>query len=274
MRQKLVAFVVLNFMAVSFCFSQEADSSYQDSAVANYDFLILGVEYQRAITFLGRDFGNKIPVLSFDMMYYFQSGIYLTATSLKFFEEDLTWQHGLSLGYFGDLSPKTDLNVSYSQFFGGSNVNVAGVDKVGFLQGTFGWDWGGMYSTTQLQVVVNQPSDFYIASNHSRYFEVDRAVFGSGLLSFQPGFSFTLGTSRFYQIGGYDLNEEEMATTNKFQFQVWELYLPVNLNFGYFDIEFQPKLVNPVNVPEYDSSKGRFVGSLQLSYTLPIKNNR
>ncbi len=274
MRQKSVAFVVLNFMVASLCFSQEADSSYLDSAAEDYDFLILESEYQGAITFLGRDFGNKIPVFSSNMMYYFQSGVYLTATTLKFFEEDLTWQHGLSIGYFCDLSQKTDLNVSYSQFFGGSNVNVDGMDRVGFLQGTLGWDWGGMYSTTQLQFVANQPSDLYIVSNHSRYFEVDHPVFGSGVLSFQPGFSFTFGTSRFYQIGGYDLNKEEIRTTNKFMFQVWELSLPVNLNFSNFDIEFKPKLVSPVNVPEYDFSKERFVGSIQLSYTLPIKNNR
>lgn len=87
---------------------------------------------------MGRDFGLEVPVVSTELMYYIRSGVYVNLSALKFMEENLPWQYALSLGYATDLSEKTDVNISCSQFLVAGESAIAGIQNLAFLKGSFG----------------------------------------------------------------------------------------------------------------------------------------
>jgi len=267
-----VLFFLLSAIWMSSGYGQELDSAKLDSTKAvSYDYLLVSSQYQTRTTFMGRDFGQKNPFFSSDAMFWHNSGIYLTASLSKFFVEDLSWQKGFGLGFSGQFSEKADFDVSISEFWGGSYINATGTDNVGIVQGTVGWDWDLLYSTTQFQFLINESSDFFIVSNHSRYFELDKRLWQKAILSLEPRFSFFFGTSNYYQIGGYDLSAQEILETQQFKAQAIEIAVPVSLTLGSFEFQAEPQWVIPVNVPDYDSSVANIQASFRMTYTLPIK---
>ena len=153
---KLSLILVLFFSFSGMSFSQETDSTGKEGKSPVYDFLIINGKYQSAFTFLGRDFGQTIPFGSFDIMYFFNSGLYFNISSFKFLQTDIPLQYGVTLGYFKEISKNTDINISYSQFIVNQSSGITGIENLGFLQATFGLDWGIMYSTIQPQVLFNE----------------------------------------------------------------------------------------------------------------------
>jgi hypothetical protein len=249
----------------------KSDSTATNQEEYRYDFMILNSRYQNAFTFLGRDFGLDIPVVSTDVMYFFNSGIYFNATGIKFFQSGLPWQYALTAGYAKEITEKTDINLSYSQFIVVDESEVTGIQNLAFLQGTFGWEWGPIYSSVQGQFLFNEEMDYFISSHHSRYFEFDQKLFKTFTVSFEPKFSLLAGTSRFYLMGQYEFSRNELIDLDKFRLQSWEFLLPITFTLGYLDFEFQARYVSPLNVPELDFSTSRFVFGGQLSYAIPVK---
>lgn len=254
--------------------AQDADSVTVKEERTVYDFIILNSRYQNAFAFLGRDFGMNIPLISSDVMYYFNSGLYLNASGIKFLQEGVPWQYALTAGYAKDITEKADINVSYSQFIVADESQVTGIQNLAFLQGTIGWEWGPLYSSVQGQFLFNEKLDYFVSSHHSRYFEFDQKLSKTITVSFEPKFSLMGGTSRFYLMGGYEITPNELEDLDKFRLQSWEFMLPVTFTIGYFDLEFQTRYIRPLNVPEFDLSQGRFVFGGQLSYAIPVKRNK
>lgn len=237
-----------------------------------YDFVIVNPRFQNAFTFMGRDFGLDIPVLSTDLMYYFRSGVYVNLSALKFIEENLPWQYALSLGYATDLSEKTDINISVSQFLVAGESAIAGIQNLAFVQGSFGWEWGPLYSSFQAQGLFSEFGiDLFLSSHHSRYFEIDQRLFKSITVSFEPKLSIMAGTSNFYLMGNFEIFPEEREALNQFEFLSTEFMLPLTFTKGMFELEFQSRYVRPFNVPLFDPSRPRFLFLAQASYSLPIK---
>lgn len=271
MSLRLTALLLFSFcMLTEHILAQESDTSVVIESKEKYDFILINAKYQNAFHFLGRDFGGNIPLLSTDLMYYFNSGIYFNASSIKFLQAELPWQYALSLGYNKELSERTDINLSYSQFIVNQESGVTGIQNLGFLQGALGWEWGFLYSNIQGQFLFNEQTDYFISSSHSRYFEFDQKLFKKVTLSFEPKFTLMAGTSQFYQTG-YDLTGQEDLGLDKLQLLSWEVVLPITFGIGYWDIEFHTRYINPLNLPSFDESRRRFVFSLQTSYAIPIK---
>lgn len=274
MKNHLLVFllVVLSYNAPSM--AQEKDSTEQESKKEVYDFILLSSRYQNAFNFLGRDFGADIDLVSTDLMYYFNSGIYFNISAIKFLQEGLPWQYGGTLGYNKDLGARTDINLSYSQFLIDGQSEVTGIQDLGFAQATFGWEWGFLYSTIQLQTLFNERTDYFINSSHSRYFEFDQKLFKKITISFEPKFTLMSGTSEFYRMGGFDLTVEDTSGFQNFQLLNWEAMLPITFGIGYWDLEFQARYINPLNLPSFDESNNRFIFGFQLSYAIPIKKTK
>lgn len=269
---KLSLILVIFFPLSEFSFGQEADSTAKEEKTTVYDFLIINGRYQSAFTFLGRDFGQTIPFSSLDIMYFFNSGIYFNLSSFKFLRTDIPLQYGATLGYFKEISKNTDINISYSQFIVNQSSGITGIDNLGFLQTTFGLDWGIMYSSLQPQVLFNEKNDFFLGSHHSRYFEIDQKLFKKITVSFEPKFSILAGTSRFYQVGfNGQLETDQIENTDRFQLVSSEFTLPLNFASGGWEFEFQPRYVIPFNFPEFDNSSNRFIWGFQISYAIPVK---
>ncbi len=265
---------ILFSLTFTLTMAQGKDSTDVQEEKIVYDFIILNARYQNAFTFLGRDFGLNIPLLSNDVMYYFNSGLYLNASAIKFFDPNVPWQYALTAGYAKEITEKTDFNLSYSQFIVMDESAVTGIQNLSFLQGTVGWEWGPIYSTLQGQFLFNEETDYFISTHHSRYFEFDQKLFNSVRVSFEPKFSLMAGTSRFYSMGAFEIEADEFEKLNKIQLQSWEFFLPITFYKGYLDFELQTRYVRPLNVPQFDFSQGRFVFGGQLTYAIPVRKNK
>lgn len=274
MKWKFLLFIMLCLGTFTHGKAQNVDTLIVEDKEIVYDFIILNSRYQNAFTFLGRDFGLNIPLVSTDAMYFFNSGLYFNASGIKFFQTGVPWQYALTGGYAKEISEKTDINLSYSQFIVVDESVVTGIQNLAFLQGTFGWEWGPLYSSIQGQFLFNEDLDYFVSSHHSRYFEFDRKLFKTFTVSFEPRFSVMAGTSRFYLMGQYEFTPNELDDLDKFRLQSWEFMLPLTFNVGYFDFEFQARYVRPLNVPDFDLSSGRFVFGGQLFYAIPVKRKK
>jgi hypothetical protein len=271
MKNGLLLFFSLQFFLVSPGFTQELDSLKDSSSVESNNYLIASTGFINRANFMSRDFGQKLPLSSTELLFWHNSGIYLTALASKFMDSDLSWQNGLGLGYSVSISPRVDADVSYHHFFGASNLNSSGKDQIGMLQGTWGLDWGILYSSTQAIYLVNDPGDFFLVSRHSRYFEFDRRIGGVATFSFEPQVTFYLGTSNYYRIGGYELSQKEYAATRNFLIQGMDFSIPLSLSSGSFEFQLEPKWVIPVQVPQYDVSSSNFQLALKATYTFAIQ---
>jgi hypothetical protein len=272
MKFKLSLSLALYFLVLGNSIGQDSDSTKIENKETVYDFLIINGRYQNAFNFLGRDFGQTIPFGSLDIMYFFNSGVYFNLSSFKFLQTEIPLQYGATLGYFKELSKNTDINISYSQFIVGQSSGIAGIENMGFLQATFGLDWGVMYSTIQPQFLFNEKNDYFIGSHHSRYFEIDQKLLKKITVSFEPKFSILAGTSRFYLVG-YDglIENNQMENTDKFQLISSEFSFPIMLAISGWEFEFQPRYVIPLNLPEFDDSSKRFIWGFQISHAIPVK---
>ncbi len=274
MKTKIIAILGLSLLLNCTLLAQAEDSTAQEVKIEVYDFILLSAKYQNAFNFLGRDFGADIGLVTSDLMYYFNSGVYFNVSAIKFLQESLPWQYSGTLGYNRELSKKTDINLSYSQFLISGESNVTGIQNLGFAQATFGWEWGFLYSTIQFQTLFNENVDYFVNSSHSRYFEFDQKLFKKINVAFEPKFTLMSGTSEFYRMGGYDLTNQNTTEFQQFQLLNWEAMLPITFGIGYWDLEFQAKYLNPLNLPDFDESRNRFIYSVQLSYAIPVKKNK
>ena len=265
-------FLFILFMINGNVFAQDADTVASEPAEVKYDFVIFSGKYNNAFNFFGRDFGQTIPFLSTDIMYYFHSGFYINASGFKFIDTELPIQSSLSLGYRRDLSKNTDLNVSYSQFLVSGNSSVTGIQNLGLLQTTFGLDWNYLYSTIQVQGLFSERPDIFLSSQHSRFFQFDQKLFNAITVSFEPKFTVTAGTSRFYNLGSYpELEEPDIKKLEKLNILSWDFMLPVSFEYKSFEMEVFSRYVAPLNTPEFDNSRNRFIHGIQLNYFLAIK---
>jgi len=264
----LLTFFVIGHQASA----QETDTTTAEPKEDKYDFVILSGKYHNAFTFFGRDFGQTIPFMSTDLMYYFHSGFYVNASGFKFLDTDLPIQSALSVGYRRDLTKNTDLNVSYSQFLVTGNSAVTGIQNLGLLQTTFGLDWNYLYSTIQVQGLFSERPDIFLSSQHSRFFQFDQKLFNIITVSFEPKFTLTAGSSRFYNLGDYpELDEAEITKLEKINLLSWDFMLPISFEYKSFELEAFSRYVSPLNTPEFDQSRNRFIHGIQLNYFLAIK---
>ncbi|WP_235941208.1 hypothetical protein [Cyclobacterium roseum] len=263
--------ILVFFLILTQGFAQEKDS-IQSTQPTVYDFIILNGKVNNRFAFMGRDFGRKIPSANLGLMYFFNNGWYVNASVFTFLESDIPIQYALTSGYQTDLSPITDLDISYSQFLVPGESKVAGIQNMGVLQGRFGLDWNYLYSTIGVQGLFNETPDLFLTSRHSRYFEFDQKLLKVFTVSFEPSFSFTFGTSRFYYLGGYEVSDtEKNEAIENFNLLSWEIEFPLNVEWNNWMIEFQTRYIIPQNLPDFDESVSGFVFGSHLIYTIPIK---
>lgn len=238
------------------------------------NYLIASTGFQNKASFMSRDFGQKIPILTTDLLFWHKSGFYLSTSLNRFLSTDLSWQKGIGTGFFKALSSKVDVDIAYNHYFGASNINSAGQANLGMAQGTIGLDWGILYSTTQAMYLVNSPGDFFIISRHSRYFELDQPLLNGGILSFEPRFSVFLGSSNYYRIGGYEFTRDQYLETQRFVVQGLEMALLISLTYSRLEFQLEPRWIVPTQVPAYDASSSSFQFAVKASYAISLKKSK
>ncbi len=237
-----------------------------------YDFILFGAKYNSQFTFLGRDFGQDNPLVSANFMYFFHSGLWVNISSFHFFNENTPMQSAVSAGYMRALNERLELNLSYSQFIAAGESQNIGIRNQGMVQASLGVDWGLLYSTIQPQLLLNEQPDVLVATQHSRYFEFNRKLWKSIIVSFEPQLSMMLGTGHYYYLGVEgNVGGDEPS---RFKWQNGELSLPVEFEAGSFSLKVFSKYVHPFNVPDWDPSTPRMVHGLELGYYVPVKRRK
>lgn len=191
-----IAIVSAVFFFFTSLFAQPAENSSSTDTTL-YDFFILDTRYQHQFTFWGRNYGQPVAFSTASLIYYFSSNLWLGASGFHFFAQEIPGQLGLSAGWYGELSARTTLSASYSQFYIPNTSVPASSRSQAYAQTTFGLDWGLLYSTLQTQLLINDAPDVFFTTNHSRYFQFNSMLFKKIRVSFEPKLSFTFGTNRF-----------------------------------------------------------------------------
>jgi hypothetical protein len=201
-RRKISVSFVLAVVAVFFSEGPLQASDFSDKKPRRdttvYDFLYIGTKYQNQFAFLGRNFGQPIPFVSGDLTYNLSNNLWVSGSAYQFMDNAIAFQSSLSAGYRRDISNRVDVNISAGQFFMQSGEGSDQIDQIGFYQGGVGLDWTILYSTFQAQVMTYSTQDYFLISQHSRYFQFNNKLFNTVAVSFQPMFTITWGTSRFY----------------------------------------------------------------------------
>lgn len=296
--------VAVLIMIVTLCYADRFPAAQKDSLTRDstvYDFIFLGARYQNQFTFLGRNYGQKIPFVTADLMYYTHFNLWVSVSGYSFSESSIPLQSAISIGYLGDLTKKIDYNLSFTEFLIPANDQITALQSLSFFQATIGLDWNYLYSTLQTQVMLYSSPDVFITSQHSRYFIFNKKLFNKIEVSFQPAFSFTLGTSRFMYSpdeslggrgprnpnavnnpgngngngngnpGGGNPEEPDTSAGNRISFLSWDMALPITFQWGRFSLEYGIRYTHPLNVIEDDESGPTVIHGIDLYYHIPVK---
>ena len=247
---------------------------------SKYNFLVIDSRYQNQFTFWGRDYKQKLPLLATSLMYYTHSGVWASASNFSFFNNSVPTQMGLTLGYFKEVSERMDWHLSYSQFFVMSDAIPSAYRTQGYAQTTLGYDWKILFSSLQVHTLINQHSDVFFTTYHSRYFEFNDYLWKKIKVSFEPKFSFTFGTHNFEYAnglviapGGGGVISETGDTTlgSKIVPLNFDFTFPLKFALSYFSIEPSWRYTLPFNANPAYSSGGLQVWSVNVNYYIPIR---
>lgn len=248
---------------------------------SKYNFLVADSRYQNQFAFWGRDYNQKTPFLATNLIYYFHSGLWMGAANYSFLSHAIPSQYGVSLGYFKEVTPKIDWHSSYSQFYVSSNLIPSAYRTQGYFQTTFGIDWGLLFSSFQTHVLINQHSDVFFTTYHSRYFQFNELLFKRIKISFEPKASFTFGTHNFEYAnglvvapgGGGVISQSgvEGNPGSRLQALNFDFTFPLKFAVGYFAIEPSWKYTLPFNANPLFSRGGISIFALGINYYVPIR---
>jgi hypothetical protein len=265
----------------SYLLAQSYDSQvvYQDTS--KYDFVIVDAKYQNQFAFWGRNFDQRLPFIAGNLMYYFHTGFWVGASNFLFFHESIPAQFGLTLGYYKDFSEKVEWHVSYSQFYIPDSQIPTSSKTQGYFQTTMGFDWGLLFSTLQAHALLNKNPDVFFTTHHSRYFVFNKKLWNTIQVSFEPKFSFTMGTHNFDYAdgivigpGGGAVVSNQQGTENEattIQPLNWDFTFPIKFEAGRFALEWSWKYTTPLNTASTDKSNPLHVFILGANYFIPIK---
>ncbi|HEU5290234.1 MAG TPA: hypothetical protein VFU05_06280 [Cyclobacteriaceae bacterium] len=246
-----------------------------------YNFLFLDARWQNQFAFWGRNYGLELPFVSTNLTYYTHSNFWISAAGYSFFDENIPFQTGLSLGYSRALTEKSDWHISYSQFFIPDDTVPASARTMGYIQTMFGLDWKILYSTIQIHALLNKNSDVFFTTYHSRYFQFNRPLWKKIKVSFEPKASFTFGTNHFDYAngtvlvpGGGSVNTQNDSTSNQgdgIKILNWDFQFPLKFEVGRFTIDTSWKYSAPLNTSETDPSKALHQFMVGLNYFIPFQ---
>lgn len=269
-------------LAIVLHFSAAAQSSAREflKDTSKYNFLVIDSRYQNQFTFWGRDYNQKLPFLATSIMYYTHGGIWMSASHFNFFSDNVPSQMGLTMGYFKSLTEKKDWHISYSQFYVPSMAVPSAYKTQGYVQTTYAVDWGPLFSSFQLHALINQHSDVFFTSYHSRYFVFNDLLWKSIRVSFEPKISFTMGTHNFEYAnglviapggGGVISQSGDSSAGSKIEPLNFDFTFPLKFAVGYFSIEPSWKYTLPFNSNPLYGSHGLSLWTVGLNYYVPIR---
>lgn len=222
----------------------------------------VGVNYGSDAMFFGRVGPITYPYYSADVVYNFKSGFFAYGSALRLIGYNTSVDEvDLGGGYLYHPTKKFSGAVSYNRFIFNKEERIIESATSNDVNWKNAYDWGPVKSTVTLDYLFGKSSDFFMTVTHSKYFETKGNIFNDqDYLSFNPGFSFIIGTQNFVQRYSMDHQARlEIININRFgpgtnfnngrlNMLNYSFKIPVAYNRAHYTFEVAYKYSIPVNV--------------------------
>lgn len=231
--------------------------------------LSVGVSYGSDAQFFGRTGPVRYPYLNSDIIYNTKSGFFVYSSIYKVLGSiPAVDETDLGGGYLYRFSSKFTGNVSYTRFIFNRNALIIKSASSNDINFSNSYDWKILKSNVTLDYLFGESDDFFVTINNSKYFETNWSIFDDkDYLSFNPGFSFILGTQNFVQkysmnhpgrfISDHDGDEhvtppqlypQYAGYNSEFHLLNYSLKIPIAYNRPHYTVEFAYRYSIPYNV--------------------------
>jgi hypothetical protein len=283
MKNQLILWMLLAWALVGSAHAQTA----QDSVTRKASWTI-GLEAANNSSFYGRNTVTKYPYAAATLTYAHRSGFWASATSYQLFEtKDYIDETDVSVGYSFPISKRMNGNLSYSRFFFSENAPMVKsvTENAASLSTTL--DWKYLYTSLTTSYFFGESNDLIVQFDNSRYIGLNPIWNGRNPVGLDPKISVTGGTQEFSETYTVERKKElgdyfediitpgkgspktTTTTTTKHKFQVlsYDLYVPLVVMLGNFELEPTYRYSIPVNKLEGDESEAKSFVSVKASYT-------
>ncbi|HWZ35077.1 MAG TPA: hypothetical protein VNW51_02915 [Mucilaginibacter sp.] len=242
--------------------------SHTQSAVKDTDAIIrkrsisVGINYGSDVMFFGRVGPITYPYYSADVVYNFKSGFFAYGSALRLIGYNTSIDEvDLGGGYLYHPTKKFSGAISYNRFIFNKEERIIESATSNDVNWKNSYDWGPVKSTVTFDYLFGKSSDFFMTVTHSKYFETKGNIFDDkDYLSFNPGFSFIIGTQNFVERYSLD-NQVRLNAVNIYRFGSgtnfnngrlnmlnYSFKVPVAYNRPHYTFELAYKYSIPVNV--------------------------
>ncbi|MEJ8758087.1 hypothetical protein WG947_13830 [Pontibacter sp. H259] len=284
MKNQLILWISLAWVLVGSAHAQTAE----DSAVRKASWNI-ALEAADNSSFYGRNTATKYPYAAATLTYAHRFGFWASATTYQLFEtKDYIDETDLSVGYSFAINKRLSANLSYSRFFFSENAPMVKsvTENAATLSTTL--DWKYLYTSLNTSYFFGESNDVILQFDNSRYIGLNPIWNGKNPVGLDPKISITSGTQEFSETYTVERKKElgdwfedvlnpgkgsnpktTTTTTTKHKFQVlsYDLYVPLVVMLGNFELEPTYRYSIPVNKLEGDESKAQSYYSVKASYT-------
>jgi hypothetical protein len=244
------------------------DFRHTDYTVKDTDTIIrkrsmsVGINYGSDAMFFGRVGPITYPYFSTDVVYNFKSGFFVYGSALRLVGYDTSVDElDVGGGYLYHPTRQFSGAVSYNRFIFNKEERIIESATSNDVNWKNSFDWGPVKSTATLDYLFGKSSDFFITVTHSKYFETKSNIFDDkDYLSFNPGFSFIIGTQNFVERYSLD-HQERLNAVNIYKFGPssdfnngrlnmlnYSFKVPIAYNRPHYTFEVSYKYSIPVNV--------------------------
>lgn len=244
--------------------------SHTKFAVRDTDTIIrkrsisVGVNYGSDAMFFGRVGFITYPYVSTDIVYNFKSGFFVYGSALRLLGYNTTVDElDAGGGYLYHPTKRFSGTISYNRFIFNKERRIIESATSNDINWKNAYDWGALKSTVTLDYLFGKSSDFFMTITHSKYFETKGNIFDDkDYLSFNPAFSFIIGTQNFVQRYSLD-HQEHLSAINIYRYGPgsspgfnngrlnmlnYSFKIPVAYNRPHYTFELSYKYSIPVNV--------------------------
>ncbi|GAA4092064.1 hypothetical protein [Mucilaginibacter panaciglaebae] len=264
----LILIAVCSPAAAAELLRHDLNFRYPDYAVRDTDTIIrkqslsAGINYGSDAMFFGRVGLIKYPYFSADVVYNFKSGFFVYGSALRLIGYNTSVDEvDVGGGYLYRPSKRFSGALSYNRFIFNKEERIIESATSNDVNWKNAYDWGPIKSTVTLDYLFGKSSDFFMTVTHSKYFETKGNIFDDkDYLSFNPGFSFIIGTQNFVQRYSVD-HQVRLNSINIYRFGTstdfnngrlnmlnYSFKLPIAYNRPHYTFELAYKYSIPVNV--------------------------
>ncbi|HEY9533534.1 MAG TPA: hypothetical protein VIQ77_03325 [Mucilaginibacter sp.] len=224
----------------------------------------VGVNYGSDAMFFGRVGPITYPYYSADVVYNFKSGFFVYGSALRLIGYNTSVDEiDVGGGYLYRPTRQFSGAVSYNRFIFNKEERIIESATSNDINWKNSYQFKPFKSTVILDYLFGKSSDFFMTFTQSKYFETKGNIFDDkDYLSFNPGFSFIVGTQNFVQRYSVD-HQQRLNADNIFRFGPeaesnfnngrlnmlnYSFKLPVAYNRPHYTFEISYKYSIPVNV--------------------------